>query len=59
MHYPVERWWQSMTIVIEKRETESMRLGKRKEITMIIECILKDRDFDCEWNDLEFEFLSI
>jgi len=42
MHYSENRWWRSMTMVMEKREAESVRYGRRKERTMISECHMKD-----------------
>jgi len=65
MLYLSKRWWWSMTMVMVKREAESVRYERRKERTIIIECHLKDWDSDrlrlstCEWNDLGFVFLFI
>jgi len=36
-----------MTMLMEKREAESVRYGRSKERIMICECHLKDRDSDC------------
>jgi len=47
MHYQLKRLWWWMTKVIEKREAENVRYGRRKKRTMINECHLKDQDSDC------------
>jgi len=47
MFYLAKKWFWLMAMVIEKREAESVRYGRRKERTIISECHLKDWDSDC------------
>ena len=39
MHYPANREWRLMAMVIEKREVEIVRYGRKRERTLANECI--------------------